>query len=125
VEIIVDKPSIYNLEMILGSDEATELIGSFGKGEKFTGRAKGYLNMPIDDMEAVDFSLEDAPFVALRDAKHPLLPMSPSGLYLFHSHALWFKKEEVEVTHQVNEWQRMYAKHLQNRLESSEASETT
>jgi hypothetical protein len=125
VKIIVDKPTIYNLELILGSNEATELIGSFGKGEKFTGRAKGYLNMPLEEMEAVEVNLEDALLVALSNAKHRLLPVSSSGLYLYHSHDLWFKKEEVKVTYQMTEWRRTYAKHLQDLLESSEASEMT
>jgi hypothetical protein len=102
VEIIVDHPTIYDLETIVGSDGAAELIGSVGKGERFIGKATGYLDRPIEYGEAAETSLERARYVALQFPRNRLLPEEVDfRTYLFGG--LWFKKEEVEVSYQLRE----------------------
>jgi hypothetical protein len=124
VEIMVDLPMIYNLERIIGSDKAAELIGSFGKGEKIIGRAKGYWNLSMDGEEGIEIDLEDAPYIALSQPMHRLLPNESGLSALFDDHVLWFKKEDVAVSYQMNQWRRFLLEHVDVDLAPSEESDT-
>jgi hypothetical protein len=104
VEILSEAPEVFKIDGFPGLHGEPELITSFRKGDRITGRVKGYwmLDANAHCGDETEFDIEDTPLIALFWAKHPALKEEEQ--HLFRTDAYWFKRSEIAISYQSNGW---------------------